>query len=65
MAGLSTIEWTNFTFNFISGCEFASEACRNCYADYETNDKADKFILEVIVELGIKNARGTRGESIG
>lgn len=33
MAGLSTIEWTNATWNPLTGCTKVSEGCLNCYAE--------------------------------
>jgi protein gp37 len=33
MAGKSSIEWTDATWNFIRGCSRVSEGCRNCYAE--------------------------------
>jgi len=32
MAGLSSIEWTEATWNPVTGCTKISEGCRNCYA---------------------------------
>lgn len=32
MAGLSEIEWTDATWNLISGCVMVSPGCTNCYA---------------------------------
>jgi protein gp37 len=32
MAGSSTIEWTEATWNPVTGCTKMSEGCRNCYA---------------------------------
>jgi protein gp37 len=32
MAGLSDIEWTDATWNPISGCKILSPGCTNCYA---------------------------------
>jgi protein gp37 len=32
MAGSSTIEWTEATWNPVTGCTKVSEGCRNCYA---------------------------------
>ena len=32
MAETSTIEWTEATWNPITGCTLVSEGCRNCYA---------------------------------
>src|ERR1700739_82294 len=32
MAGLSEIEWTDATWNPISGCTIISPGCTNCYA---------------------------------
>src|SRR5215469_16983946 len=32
MAGLSEIEWTNATWNPITGCTMVSPGCTNCYA---------------------------------
>jgi len=33
MAGKSTIEWTQVTWNPVTGCTKISEGCRNCYAE--------------------------------
>jgi protein gp37 len=33
MATQSTIEWTNVTWNPVTGCTKISEGCRHCYAD--------------------------------
>ncbi len=33
MAGLSSIEWTDATWNPVRGCTRVSEGCRNCYAE--------------------------------
>lgn len=33
MMASSTIEWTDETWNPVSGCEKVSEGCRNCYAE--------------------------------
>ena len=32
MAGLSDIEWTDATWNPVSGCLMISPGCTNCYA---------------------------------
>ena len=32
MAEKSTIEWTDATWNPITGCTLMSEGCRHCYA---------------------------------
>ncbi len=32
MSSESRIEWTNATWNPVTGCSFISEGCRNCYA---------------------------------
>lgn len=32
MAGTSTIEWTDVTWNPVAGCSIASAGCTNCYA---------------------------------
>lgn len=32
MSGQSKIEWTDSTWNVITGCTLVSEGCRNCYA---------------------------------
>ncbi|WP_157074394.1 DUF5131 family protein, partial [Geobacillus zalihae] len=32
MAGNSNIEWTEATWNPVTGCTKVSEGCRNCYA---------------------------------
>jgi len=37
MAGLSTIEWTNATWNPLTGCTKVSEGCLNCYAERLAN----------------------------
>lgn len=41
MAEVTTISWTNRTFNIVWGCEKVSPACKNCYA--ETWAKRYKF----------------------
>jgi protein gp37 len=33
MAGLSTIDWTEFTWNVFRGCSRISPGCENCYAE--------------------------------
>jgi protein gp37 len=33
MATLSTIEWTEMTWNPVTGCEKLSQGCKNCYAE--------------------------------
>ena len=33
MAKVSKIEWTDFTWNPVTGCTKLSEGCRNCYAE--------------------------------
>lgn len=33
MAALSSIEWTEMTWNPVTGCSKVSEGCRHCYAD--------------------------------
>ena len=33
MAGYSTIEWTNATWNPVTGCSRVSPGCENCYAE--------------------------------
>lgn len=33
MVGNSTIEWTEATWNPVTGCNKVSEGCRNCYAE--------------------------------
>ena len=33
MADKSAIEWTNTTWNVITGCDKVSPGCRNCYAE--------------------------------
>lgn len=33
MAGKSKIEWTNYTWNPITGCSKVSPGCKNCYAE--------------------------------
>jgi len=33
MGGASTIEWTEFTWNPVTGCSKVSEGCRHCYAE--------------------------------
>ncbi len=32
MAGSSSIEWTNMTWNPVTGCTKVSQGCKNCYA---------------------------------
>jgi protein gp37 len=36
VSGSSKIEWTNATWNPLTGCTLVSEGCRNCYAARET-----------------------------
>ena len=33
MADNSAIEWTNRTWNVITGCDKVSPGCKNCYAE--------------------------------
>ena len=33
MAANSKIEWTDATWNPVTGCTKVSEGCRNCYAE--------------------------------
>ncbi|MDX2064155.1 MAG: phage Gp37/Gp68 family protein [Fimbriimonadaceae bacterium] len=33
MAGSSSIEWTEFTWNPVTGCTKVSQGCKNCYAE--------------------------------
>lgn len=33
MANKTTIEWTDYNWNFLRGCSRVSEGCRNCYAE--------------------------------
>ena len=33
MASASTIEWTDVTWNPVTGCDKVSDGCRNCYAE--------------------------------
>ena len=33
MAQLSSIEWTDATWNPVTGCSKVSPGCKNCYAD--------------------------------
>lgn len=33
MAGNSSIEWTNLTWNPVTGCTKVSQGCKNCYAE--------------------------------
>jgi protein gp37 len=33
MATKSTIEWTEMTWNPVTGCTKVSEGCRHCYAE--------------------------------
>ena len=33
MAGSSSIEWTNMTWNPVTGCTKVSQGCKNCYAE--------------------------------
>ena len=33
MAGTSHIEWTEVTWNPVTGCSKVSAGCKNCYAD--------------------------------
>jgi protein gp37 len=32
----STIEWTDYTWNTITGCNRVSEGCRFCYAEQQS-----------------------------
>ena len=33
MAGISTIEWTETTWNPVTGCDKVSTGCKHCYAE--------------------------------
>ena len=33
MAAATSIEWTNMTWNPVTGCDKVSDGCRNCYAE--------------------------------
>jgi protein gp37 len=33
MANKTSIEWTDYNWNFLRGCSRVSEGCRNCYAE--------------------------------
>src|SRR5690242_4442999 len=33
MAGVSTIEWTQLTWNPVTGCSKVSQGCKHCYAE--------------------------------
>jgi protein gp37 len=33
MAGLTKIEWTEATWNPVTGCDKVSPGCKNCYAE--------------------------------
>lgn len=37
MATLSTIEWTEMTWNPVTGCRKVSQGCKNCYAERMAN----------------------------
>lgn len=37
MAGKSKIEWTNYTWNPITGCNKIITGCKNCYNEYPNN----------------------------
>jgi protein gp37 len=39
MAGDSSIEWTNKTWNIVEGCTHASAGCKNCYAEQMHNTR--------------------------
>lgn len=45
---MSKIEWTDKTWNVITGCTQISPACQNCYAKTMTNR------LEGMAKKGIK-----------
>lgn len=45
---MSKIEWTDKTWNVITGCTQISPACQNCYAKTMTNR------LQAIAKKGIK-----------
>ena len=36
MAGKTSIEWTDFNWNFLVGCSRKSAGCENCYAEKMT-----------------------------
>ena len=37
MVALSSIEWTDMTWNPVTGCTKISAACKNCYAERMAN----------------------------
>lgn len=52
--GVSTIEWTDYTFNPWKGCQKVSPGCKNCYAEADA-DKRRK-----ICKFGPHKGGGTR-----
>lgn len=47
MGDHSTIEWTDATWNPVTGCTHVSEGCRNCYAERvlpRTGQSFDKIV---------------------
>ena len=45
---MSKIEWTDRTWNPITGCSKISEGCRNCYAEdgVKRNKKANGHLID-------------------
>ncbi len=59
MATNSKIEWTEATWNPVTGCSFASEGCRNCYAVGMTH-RLEAMGQEKYKGLTVLNGRGDR-----
>lgn len=60
MSANSKIEWTDRTWNPVSGCSFASEGCRNCYAVRMTHRLEAMGQVEKYGGLTVLSARKER-----
>src|SRR5690606_12836083 len=55
MSGSSNIEWTEATWNPLTGCSLVSEGCRNCYAAREAAGR----LSHLPQYAGLAERRGT------
>lgn len=59
MSNNSAIEWTEATWNPVSGCTYKSEGCRNCYAVKMTH-RLEKMGNKKYAGLTVLNPKGDR-----